>query len=212
MPIRLVLADAHPLILAGLQYLIDREDDFQVLACCRDGEETLQAVRQHRPHVLILDFRLPGKDGWAVLNELAAESPLVHVVLLTDALDVEEALQASRLSVSGVVLKEMADRLLLPCVRKVHAGERWVERGSISRALDTLLRREAAARELAKLLTPRERELVDWVGRGLSNRDIAAKLGIGEGTVKIHLHHIYKKLQVSSRLALLQYAHEHGLL
>ena len=98
MSIRLVLADAHPLILAGLQYVIDREADLQVLACCRDGEDALQAVRQQRPDVLILDFRLPGKDGWAVLDELAREACSVRVVLLTDALDVEEALQASRLA------------------------------------------------------------------------------------------------------------------
>jgi DNA-binding NarL/FixJ family response regulator len=212
MSIRLVVADAHPLILAGLQHLFHQESDFQVVAYCRNSEDTLQAVREHRPDILILDFRLPGKDGWAVLHQLAAESFPVRVVLLTDALDAGEALEASRLGVSGMVLKEMADRHLMPCVRKVHAGERWVERGSISRALDTLLRREAGTRELAKLLTLREREIIDWIGRGLHNRDIAAKLGISEGTVKIHLHHIYKKLQVSSRLALFQYAHEQGLL
>jgi DNA-binding NarL/FixJ family response regulator len=210
--IRLVLADAYPLILAGLQHLIQREDDFQVVACCRDGEETLQVVRHHHPDVLILDFRLPGKDGWAVLQELAQESFSVRVVLLTTALDVDEALQACRLGVSGVVLKEMADHLLVPCIRKVHAGERWIERRSLGRALDKLLRREAAERELAKSLTPREREMVHWVVHGLHNREIAEKLAISEGTVKIHLHNIYKKLQVPSRLALLQYAYQQGLL
>jgi DNA-binding NarL/FixJ family response regulator len=211
MSIRLVIADAHPLILAGLQHLFHQEDDFRIVACCRNGEETLKAVREHCPDVLILDFRLPGKDGWTVLHELARESLPVRVVLLTEALDVEEALQASRLGVNGVVLKEMADHLLVPCIRKVVAGERWIERGSISRALDKLLRREAGVLELAKLLTQREREMVHWVGCGLHNREIADKLGISEGTVKIHLHHIYKKLQLSSRLALLQYAYEQGL-
>jgi DNA-binding NarL/FixJ family response regulator len=210
--IRLVLADAYPLILAGLQHLMHQEDDFQVAACCRDGEETLQAVRQCHPDVLILDFRLPGKDGWAVLRELAQESFPVRVVLLTTALDVDEALQACRLGVSGVVLKEMADHLLVPCIRKVHAGERWIERRSLGRALDRLLQREAGERELAKTLTIREREMVHWVVHGLRNREIAEKLAISEGTVKIHLHNIYKKLQVPSRLALLQYAYQQGLL
>jgi DNA-binding NarL/FixJ family response regulator len=211
MSIRLVVADAHPLILAGLQHLFHQEDNFHVVACCRNGEETLQAVRQHRPDILIFDFRLPGKDGWAVLRELAEESLPMRVILLTAALDVDEALQASRLGVSGVVLKEMADHLLVPCIRKVHAGERWIERGSISRAPDKLLRREAGRHKLAEILTPREREMVDWVVCGLRNREIADQLTISEGTVKIHLHHIYKKLQVSSRLALVQYAYEQGL-
>jgi two-component system nitrate/nitrite response regulator NarL len=212
MPIRLVLADAHPLILAGLQHVIHREDDFHVVACCRDGEETLEAVRKHCPDVLVLDFRLPGKDGWAVLRELAQEAPAVRVVLLTATLDVDEALEACRLGVGGVVLKEMADHLLVPCIRKVHAGERWIERHSISRALEKLLQRETGTRELAKRLTPREREMVHWVVCGLPNREIAEKLSISEGTVKLHLHHIYKKLQVPGRLALLQYAHAQGLL
>jgi DNA-binding NarL/FixJ family response regulator len=210
--IRLVLADPHPLILAGLQHLMHQEDDFQVVACCREGAETLQSVRQHRPDVLILDFRLLGKDGWAVLQELAQESCPVRVVLLPAALDVDEALQACRLGVSGVVLKEMADHLLVPCVRKVHAGERWIERHSVSRALETLLRREAGGHEIAKTLTRRECEVVHWLASGLHNRGIAEKLAISEGTVKVHLHQIYKKLQVSNRLALLQYAYQRGWL
>jgi DNA-binding NarL/FixJ family response regulator len=211
MPIRIVLADPHPLILAGLQYLLQREDDCQVVACCRDGEQTLQAARQHRPDILILDFRLPGKDGWSVLQQLGRESLPVRVVLLTTTLDVDEALQAFRLGVHGVVLKEMADHLLVQCIRKVHAGERWIERRSISSAIDRLLQREAGEQDLAKHLTPREREMVYWVVRGLHNREIADKLAISEGTVKIHLHHIYRKLQVQNRLALLQYVSQRGL-
>ena len=211
MSIRVVFADSHPLILAGLQYLMQQEDDIEILACCRDGEELLQAVCQHHPDVVILDVRLPGKDGWDVLRELSQTSQPLRVVLLTTSLEVDEALQACRLGVSGVVLKEMADRLLIPCIRKVHAGERWIERRSISQALEALLKREAGGQELATILTPRERELVRWVGAGLSNREIADKLSISEGTVKIHLHRIYKKLQLPSRLALLQYTYEHGV-
>lgn len=211
MSIRLVFADPHPLILAGLQYLIQHEDDFEVVACCREGDETLEAVRRYHPDVVVLEFRLPGKDGWMVLQELAQASPPVRVILLTTALDVDEALQACRLGVSGVLLKEMADRFLVPCIRKVHAGDRWLERHSIGRAMDALLQREVGGRELALILTPRERELVRWVGSGLPNREIAKQLAISEGTVKIHLHRIYKKLQVPSRLALLQYTYEHGL-
>jgi DNA-binding NarL/FixJ family response regulator len=84
--IHLLLADASPLILAGLQFLLSRDDNFHVVACCRDGQETLQAVRQYRPDILILDFRLPGKDDWAVLHELSQASCPARVVLLTAAL------------------------------------------------------------------------------------------------------------------------------
>lgn len=212
MSIRLVLADPHPLMLAGLQHLMHREADFHVVACCRDGEETLRAVHLHRPDVLILDFRLPGEADWVVLQELAEQAASVRVVLLTAALDANEALQACRLGVRGVVLKEMAERFLAPCIRKVHAGEHWIERRSISQALEKLLQREAGGRKLTQVLTPREREIVHWIGCGLQNREIAEKLAISEGTVKIHLHRIYHKLQVPNRLALLQYVYAQGVL
>lgn len=212
MPIRLVLADPYPLILTGLQHLFCQEDDFEIVACCRDGKALLQAVRQHRPDVVLLDPHLPGKDGWEVLQELAHESLPIRIVLFTAELDADEALQASRLGVSGVVFKEMAEHLLVQCVRKVHAGDHWIERRSISLALEKMLRREAGERKFAKLLTPREREIIHWVACGLRNREIAEKLAISEGTVKVHLHHIYEKLQMRSRTALLQYAHLEGLL
>lgn len=206
MPIRLVLADDHPLILDGLENLFQLEKDFQVVARCKDGIETMQAVHQHRPDVLILDIRMPGKDGLEIAREMRKEKLPTWVVLLTGALDGEESLEAVRLGVQGIVLKEMAPKLLVQCIRKVNAGEQWIERRSTQQALEKMLRREAGAREIATLLTPREIDIVRMVARGLRNKEIADKLFISEGTVKVHLHNIYEKLKVDNRLALLRYA------
>ena len=211
MPIGLVLADDHPIVLDGLEHLFRLEQDFKVLARCRDGEETLQAVRKHRPDVLILDIRMPGKGGLAVLREVKKEKLPTRVVLLTAALDEADALEAIRLRVSGVVLKEMAPQLLVKCIRKVHAGGQWLEKRSFGRALETMLRREAGARQIAGVLTPREMEIVRLVASGLHNKEIAGKLLISEGTVKIHLHHVYEKLHVDGRLELTLYAQDKGL-
>ncbi len=211
MPISLVLADDHPLILEGLESLFHLEQDFTVLARCGDGEATLQAVRKYRPDILLLDLCLPRKDGLAVLREMSREKLPTKVVLLTVAVDDDDALEAIRLGVRGIVLKEMAPQLLVQCIRKVHAGEQWVERRSIGGALDRLLRRETAARQLAAILTAREIELVRLVAGGRRNKDIAKALNISEGTVKVHLHHIYEKLKVDGRLALTLYAQEKGL-
>jgi DNA-binding NarL/FixJ family response regulator len=208
MPIRLVLADDHPLILSALENLFQLEADIQVLARCRDGEETLQAVRHHRPDVLILDIRMPGKDGLAVLQELHQEGLPTRVILLTAAVDENTTMRVLRLGVSGIVLKEMAPHLLVSCVHKVHAGGQWLEHRSVSHALDRLMRREAEARERAGVLTPREVEITRLVASGLRNKDIAARLFISEGTVKVHLHSIYEKLHIDSRLALLRYAQD----
>jgi DNA-binding NarL/FixJ family response regulator len=211
MPIGVVLADDHPIVLAGLETVLHEAKDIKLLARCRDGEESLRAVRQHRPDVLVLDIRMPGKNGLEVLQELKREKLATRVVLLTAALDDNEVLEAVRLGVRGVILKEMTPDLLLQCIRKVHAGEQWLEKRSFQSALEKMLRREAAAKTVSGL-TPRELEIVRMVAAGLRNKEIAEKLTITEGTVKIHLHSVYQKLELDGRMALSLYAQDKGLL
>ena len=211
MAISLVLADDHPIVLDGLENLFRQEADFKVLGRCVNGEEALRAVREYRPDVLILDIRMFRMDGLAVLREMKKEGLSTRVVLLTVALDEDQVVEAIRLGVSGMVLKEMAPRLLVQCVRKVHAGEQWLERKSFGRAMERMLRREAGAREIAGILTPREIEIVRMAATGLRNKQIAEKLFISEGTAKIHLHNIYEKLGLSDRLELARYARDKGL-
>jgi len=211
MPIGIVLADDHPVVLTGLETLLHQIRDLKVLASCRNGEEALRAVHKHRPDVLVLDIRMPGKNGLDVLRELKGQKLPTRVVVLTAALEDDDVLEAVRLGVSGVVLKEMAPELLVQCIRKVAAGERWLEKRSFHSALEKLLRREAGAQAI-RVLTPREIEVVRMVVTGLRNKEIAEKLSISEGTVKIHLHSIYRKLELDGRMALTRYAQEKGLI
>ncbi len=211
MPITLVLADDHPLILDGMENLFLAENDFQVMARCADGEEALHAVRKHKPDILILDIRMPGKGGLVALQALRNEKLPTRVVILTGGVDEEEVAEAIRLGARGLVLKELAPKLLVQCVRRVHAGELWLEKRSVSSALEKLLQREEGRREAAQALTPREIEIVKQVAAGLHNVEIAKRLFISEGTVKMHLHNIYQKLCVDSRTKLTRYAQEKGL-
>jgi len=211
MPIRLVLADDHPLILDGLENLLSTEKDFEVLARCTDGVETLKAVSEHQPDVLVLDIRMPEKSGLEVVREIHKEKLPTRIVVLTGVLDEGDLLEAIRLGVQGIVLKEMAPQMLLKCIRKVHAGEQWIELRSAKQALEKMLRREAGALEVAGVLTPQEVKIVRMVANGLRNKEIASELYISEGTVKVHLHNIYEKLHIDNRLALLRYAQEKGL-
>ena len=212
MPIRLIVADDHPLVLDGVENLFRLEEDFQLLARCTNGIETLKAVRQHRPDVVILDIRMPGKDGLTIAREILAEKLPTRVVFLTAELEDDQLLEAVRSGVRGIVLKEMAPQLLVQCVRKVHAGEQWLDRRSTMVNLEKMLRREAAAREIATLITPREINILKMVAQGLKNKEIASSLFISEGTVKVHLHNICEKLHLKGRLALLHYAREKGLI
>lgn len=211
MSIRLVLADDHPLILSGLANLFLLEQDFEVVASCTDGVEAMRSVRRYQPDLVILDIRMPGMSGLEVARAVREEKLATRIVLLTAALAEEEMIEAVQLRVQGIVLKEMAPQLLVQCIRKVHAGELWLERRSTKQVLENMLRRESGTREVAALLTPREIELVRMLAEGLRNKEIADKLCISEGTVKVHLHNIYEKLKVEGRLALLRYAQDKGL-
>jgi DNA-binding NarL/FixJ family response regulator len=212
MAIGLVLADDHPIFLDGLESLFRKESDLSVLARCVNAAETLKAVRQHRPDVLILGLQMPGMGNLAILRQMKSEQLSTRVVLLTSALNEDDLLEAIRLGVAGVVLKGMAPSLFVLCVRKVHAGEQWLEKLSFSRALEKLLQREAGVREVAGILTQREIEIVHMVAAGLRNKEIAEKLFISEGTVKTHLRHIFGKVQVSSRQELARCAQDKRLI
>jgi len=119
-------------------------------------------------------------------------------------------LEGIRLGAKGFMLKEMSASLLVRCIRKVHAGETWFENQSIGRAMEHLLHRDAGAKEVALLLTPRELEVLRAVATGMCNKEISARLHITEGTVKIHLHNMYEKLAVKGRLALILGARDRG--
>jgi DNA-binding NarL/FixJ family response regulator len=211
MSTKLVLADAQPIVLDGIENLFLSEKDFKILARCTTGEEALCAVRKHRPDILVLDARLPVKSGLDVLREIATHKIPTRSVIFTAALNDTEILEAIRLGVSGIVLKEMAPKLLIRCIEKVQVGEKWFERESSVRALQKLTARESTMRLGYEVLSFRQLQIVRMIADGLRNKDIAKKLFISEGTVQIHLHNIYDKLDLKSRLGLALYARDKGI-
>jgi DNA-binding NarL/FixJ family response regulator len=146
-----------------------------------------------------------------VLAALRNEASTTRVVLLT-ASDSDDVLKAVHMGVDGVVLKDMAPQLLIRCVRAVHAGSKWIEKVVANRAIERLLLRESGERELAARLTPRELEVARLIAQGMSNKSVAGKLDISEGTVKLHVHHVYEKLKLDGRMALAEYLRTRGLI
>ena len=197
--IRLVIAERYPIVLLGLEHFLSSLGDFAVVATATDGTESLGAVRAHRPDVAVLDAGLPGKSGLEVAREIIREGLPTRIVLVTATIDDREALEAFRLGIHGVLLKEMAPGLLVQCIRKVLAGGRWVELESLRRAVENLLRDEALPRPVASPLTPAEVRVAELLVRGARNKEIADHLGVSEGTIKNHLHNTYTKLNLSSR-------------
>lgn len=210
--IRLVIADDHPLVLDGLHALLQAQPEFEVVERCSSGAAALAAVRHHHPDIVVLDLQMPDIGALDVVRGLHDLDPAPKVVLLTASIHEDQLIEALQLGVRGVVLKEMATKLLFQALQRVHAGGQWLEKDSASRAMTKLVRREAKARELAKLLTPRELEVARLAAQDCTNKEIAARLFIAEGTVKIHLHNIYEKIHVSRRAELVRFAQEYGLL
>jgi DNA-binding NarL/FixJ family response regulator len=210
-PIRIAIADDHALVLHGLKRLFDGEAEFDVVEVCGNGSEAIAAARRGDIDVLLLDIKMPGLSGIDVLRTLSAERLKCATVLLTAALSDSDAVEGLRLGARGILLKESPPDTLLECVRRVARGEQWIDSETMTRALETITRRESMVSDPSRTLTARELEIVRMIAQGLRNKAIAERLFISEGTVKIHLHNVYEKLGLDGRLELMLHAQKEGL-
>lgn len=211
MSITVGLVDDHRIILDGLQQLFTRTDDIEVIGTATDGSGAIDLVRRKRPAVLVLDVSMPGLGGMEVLQVIHEEKLPTRVILLTAAIEDDKVVEAMRLGVWGLVLKEAASVQLVRAVRRVALGTRALEESLVGRAVERMSKASESERELAALLSPRETEVVRMVAQGLRNKEIADQLALTEGTVKSYLHTIYEKLDVRGRVELTLYAQERGL-
>src|SRR5262245_46637704 len=200
--IKLVIADDHPVVLHGLITLLTTEPDFEILAACEDGASALEAIFEHSPDIALLDLRLPKMTGLEVLDKVTSGNLVTRVVLITAFTEDRDVLLAVSRGVHGIILKDSIANAVIQCLRKVRTGERCLP----SELVQKELRRQAKAAALAKSLTWREREVVRLVTNGWSNKGLAEQLKISEGTLKLHLHHIYRKTGVSGRSGLVTLA------
>lgn len=215
--IRIVIADDHAIFRDGLRRLLSLQPDFEVVGEAQDGDQVLRVVDESAPDILLLDLRMPGMNGMAVLERLRFAPRKPKIIVLTASDDKAEFVEAMKLGCSGIVLKHTPTELLYKSIRKVHAGEIWLD----SKTTAAVMREFAGSADGAEQapgkrrspgpLSQRERQIVTLVTRGYKNKEIAEKLFISEQTVKNHLHNIFDKLGVSDRLELALYAIHHGL-
>ena len=192
---RILLADDHPMIQAAVEAML-RGSDYELVGNAATGAEALDAVAQHDPQIVILDVQMPDGTGLDVLRTMRTNGDDRPVVLLTASIDEAGFAEALKLKVDGVLIKTSDPALLMDCLDSVRGGEEWI---------DPHLNAEATRKEGARdrsLLSPREAELVKLVRQGMRNRDIAAALGITEGTVKVYLHSVFEKTGVANRTEL----------
>lgn len=211
MCIDLVLADPYPVMLEGLTHVFQDSSDFSVKSCVRNGDEALQALQQFQPHILVMDLSLSQRNGLALLEEIKAQNLRTRPVVFTGS-PIGEVMRALDLDVPGLVSKEKSRHILTRCIKSVHEGGKWLDRDLSVKTMSLLLEQQKKKANASQLLTPRELTVARMVTEGWPNKKIASKLFISEGTAKLHLHHIYQKLNCPGRMSLQRHMQEHGLL
>jgi DNA-binding NarL/FixJ family response regulator len=201
--IRILVADDHSIVLEGLRALLSQQRNMKVVAEARDWPQTVRQALEHRPDIVLADLHMPGEDAAAAISEITRRFSTAKVIVFSAFDTEEEVYQTVRAGARGYVLKGASGKVdLLACIHSVLDGQIWVHPSAAARL---------AERMNGPALTKRQMDIVHLVVAGKSNKEIAATLSVEEGTVKVHLNHIFEKLGVTSRTAAITAALRRGL-
>jgi DNA-binding NarL/FixJ family response regulator len=217
--IRILIADDEPMIRAGVRAVLATDPEIEIVAEAEDGHRAVELVHRHRPRVAVLDIRMPGLDGIGAAAEIRRTAPGTGVVILTTFGEDDYILQALGGGAAGFLIKSGEPEELIAGVRAVADGAAYLSPRVAARVVAHLAAggagaaagRRRAARERVDALSSREREVLACLGGGLSNGQIARRLGVVEGTVKAHVSSILARLGVDNRAAAAVVAHEAGI-
>jgi two-component system, NarL family, nitrate/nitrite response regulator NarL len=214
-PIRVVVADDHPVVRFGVKNMLESEPGFEVVGEAEDGDVAITETLSREPDILLLDVMMPRLPGLEALRAIMDKSPRVKIILLTSTITTQQIIEALQIGARGIVLKDTVAGDLSRSMRAVLSGDYWIggERVvNLVAALNELMKQAAAAPEKKTYgLTPRELEVVTCIVEGCSNKDVAKQFAISEETVKRHLSNIFDKTGVSTRLELALFAIAHKL-
>ena len=207
-PIRVLIVDDHAVVREGLRSFLELQEGLEVVGEAADGAEAVEAAAQLRPDVVLMDLVMPRMDGVEAMRQLRERVPAARVIVLTSFLDDDRLLPAVRAGAAGYLLKNAQPQELARAIRTAHDGEALLDPAVAARLVDALASGEPDDRY--EELTPREREVLELIGRGYSNKRIAVELGAAEKTVKNHVSHVLAKLGVADRTQAALYASRVG--
>jgi DNA-binding NarL/FixJ family response regulator len=213
-PVYIVLIDDNRLLREGLAALIHSQPGFKVLTASADVDEALQKAREAKPHVVLLDFGLEDHDSLALTASVHAEVPTARVIVMGLLPAQEDVADYVRAGASGFIMKDASFDEFVETIRAVAAGAEVLPQ-ALTNTLFSQIARNAVGRSNSRVLdavrlTTREREVIDLLGEGLSNKEIATRLHIAVHTVKSHVHNILEKLALRSRLEVAAFSHSRG--
>lgn len=200
--IRVVLADDHPVVRDGLAAMINQQPDMQVVAEAGDGDEAIAVYQEHRPDVMVLDLRMPKRDGVAVVQQVLLMDPKARMLIMTTYDGDEDIFRSLSQGAKGYLLKDAPRQEILSAIRSVSADQPYTSSQVAAKAI---------RRMALPSLTQRELDVLQQLAQGRSNKDIARRLQISEGTAKTHVKAILTKLDAISRTEAVAVAHQRGL-
>jgi two-component system nitrate/nitrite response regulator NarL len=211
--IRILLIDDHTLFRSGIKALLQRQPGFEVVGEAGDALEGVKRAKTLQPDVVLLDIHMPGITGREAVGLVADEAPEARVLMLTVSEDIDDLMQALRAGAHGYLLKNIETDFLVNAIRSAVDGESVMSPQMTSKLMKSVSTPPATTSTGAdkERLSPREREILGFLTRGASNKEIARSLELAESTVKIHVQNILKKLNLLSRVQAAVYAVEHGL-
>ncbi|HWZ60307.1 MAG TPA: response regulator transcription factor [Gemmatimonadaceae bacterium] len=201
--IRVLLADDHAIVRGGVAHVLNEQEGIAVVAEAVDGAQAIELYLRHRPDVALVDLRMPGLEGVEVVERIRETVANAVIAMLTTFEADDDIDRSFRAGAKAYLLKDIAPQDLVACVRAVHAGRAWVSSGVAAKLAARMTRRVH--------LTPREMAVLRLLASGKSNREIAVALSITVGTVKVHLAHLFEKLNVASRTEAIATAVRRGL-
>jgi two-component system nitrate/nitrite response regulator NarL len=213
MSVRVLIIDDHTLFRSGVKALIARQEDFEVVGEASDGLDGIKRAKELKPDVILLDLHMPGLSGREAVKILAEECPESKVVMLTVSEDAEDLIETLRNGASGYLLKNIDTQTLIDSIRRAADGDSVISPQMTSKLVRNIKTGAGAAPTAVERdkLSPREREILIFLSRGASNKEVARALDVAESTVKIHVQHILRKLNLTSRVQAAVYAVEAGL-
>jgi two-component system nitrate/nitrite response regulator NarL len=208
--ISVVIADSHPVVLRGLTSVLGAQSGFRVVACCSDGPSCIEAIRSLVPDIAILDISIPYLTGLEILAIANSERLSTRLVIFTASVEDRELVTSAVAGAYGVILKDVDLDVLVQSLRQVAGGQRLLPLPPSEQAVSREHGSMAIEENALTVLTDRERQIMSLVSEGLSNKEIGRRLNIADGTIKVHLHNIYQKLEISNRTVLAALAISHN--
>lgn len=197
-----VIADRHPVVLQGLTNVLGAGTGFKVVASCSDGTSCIEAIRRFIPDIAIIDISMLGLTRLGLLAIANSECLPTRLVFFSASFEDRELVKSAAAGAYGVIPKDVTPEILLQSLRQVADGQRLLPLPSTDQAVSREQGNIAIAENTLTVLTDRERQIMALVSEGLSNKEIGRRLNIADGTIKVHLHHIFQKLEISNRTVL----------